>query len=207
MNKEIAEILRDRIKDLPFIDVCAGLVQTIVVANDPNNEKRRFSFPMSYDVDTSAGQGSSCYVGKERDLMPDSSKKSIFYFEDMGISPAKVFGRPGFQSTIRLVGWINRSRLLGDKYINVSTFAMSAIVGRLARKNPINIGNMKMLSVTVGTIPRQDASLFSRYSYDESVTQFLMPPFECIGIDFICKYIVKDNCLINLNFEGGSVCY
>lgn len=210
MQQEIATILKSKIFDLPFVDLIAGLAQPIQQADlDENNERRKVVFPMAYDVTDNSETQPNCRVGKERDLVPDSSRKSIFYFEDQGTRRRTGSGRPGsvaMQTNIRLVGWINKQKLVGNDYSQIQTYINSAIMGRLIRANPINHGNIKRLTITLGGFPKADGTLFSQYSYDETIRQFLMPPYECTGIDFVCKYEVSDHCLQHINFEGGSQC-
>lgn len=211
MNKEIANILRDKIKDLPFVRTIAGLVQTVeYLQPDSDNNMHRVAMPMSYEVLVPGTMSdASCFDGRERELVPDSRKGSIIYFEELAAVSRGVLGRPGtiaLQSTIRLVAWMDRERLVGDRYTNISTTCISQIMGRLVGRNPMNVGNIKRLSVTVANIPNQNAALFSKYTYDEKIRQYLMPPFECFGIDFVCKYVVSDRCLAGMDFQNGSKC-
>lgn len=204
MNKPLASILKDRISHFPFIDVLAGLVQTVEDFQPVDNAQSiRNRFPMSYDITLDA----NCYTGKERALIPDSSKKSIIYFEDFGSSIGRA-GRNGdveFTSNLRLVAWMNRARLVGDNYADVSGYAIPAIIGRLDLKFE-NIGIFKRLSIKASRLPQADAGLFSRYTYDETTRQYLMPPFEVFGIDFTCSSFVNAGCIAELDFSNPYNC-
>lgn len=205
MNKEIALVIANKIKDLPFIDVLAGMVKSVTTEQPSDASTKRVVFPVAYEI--VKPEATEC-TSKSRDLVPNSKKKSIIYFEDFGANPTSG-GRPGkpmFQSTIRLVAWFNRNRLVGDQYANISTFCQSAIIGLLTGKNPINTGNFQRLTFSANRLPPQDAGIFSRYTYDEATRQYLMPPYECFAIDFTCRFAVRDTCLSMLNFEGGKVC-
>lgn len=210
MQKEIAKILKDKIFDLPFIELIAGLTQPVSYQDkDANNEFRKVILPMAYDITDKTETAAECSVGKERDLVPNSDRKSIFYFEEIATGKISGTGRPGsnsMQTTIRLVGWLNKQKLFGDNYANIASFVNTAILSRLVRKNPINEGNIKRLSISVAGFPKPDANLFSKYTYDETIRQFLMPPFECTAIDFICKYEISAACLIVPDWEGGNLC-
>lgn len=204
MNRELCNILKDFIAPLPFIDVLAGLVQTIE-DNQPveDGPAVRNRFPMSYNHNLT----DACRLGEERQLIPDSSKKSIIYFEDNG-SVVGQAGRNGdveVTGNVRLVAWLNRSRLTGDKYDLISGYCMSAICGRLDLKFK-NMGIFKRLTVRPVRFPPQDANLFSRYTYDETVRQFLMPPFEVFAIDFTANYMVNAGCISEVDFSNPDNC-
>jgi hypothetical protein len=198
MNKELANAIKGKLLTLPFADMVAGLVQTLTTEemsadNSVNVVKRR---PVSYDV-TIVG-GDNC-AGKEVAVMPDSNRKSIIYFEDFGIATTGTLRRHvGYSSSLRLMCWLDRSKLVGDNYTEIAGRAMSAIVGRLAHKNPENIGIFTRLTIDVARIPPQDPALFGRYTYDETDRQYLRPPFEFFGIDLSCKFYVPEKCLENI---------
>lgn len=203
MNKELASILKDRIAPFPFIDVLAGLVQTVEEVHETENGTVRKRFPLSSDTNMT----DACAGGLERALTPDSSKKSVIYFEDFGSQVTRE-GRNGAQSyisTIRLVAWLNRERLTGDAYTSISGYCIAAICRRLDLKFE-NTGIFQRLRVNPSRIPIQDASLFSRYTYDEAERQYLLPPFEVFAIDFSCSYHVKPGCITEIDFNNPSLC-
>lgn len=85
MQKELASVLKVKLLTLPFIDLLAGLAQTLTTTdqdetNSTTIQKRR---PVAYD----AHNGNADCFGRETALIPDSSRKSIIYFEDFGITP------------------------------------------------------------------------------------------------------------------------
>lgn len=192
MNKELSIVLRDKIANLPFIDVLAGVAQTLVV-NDVNEETMAITgkrYPVSSDC-----LGVDC-LGKEIGMLPSADRKSIIYFEDFGIGvTGRDHGHTGYNSSLRLICWLNRSKLVGEYYKNVSGTMMATIIDRLANKNPINVGIFQKLQITVARIPPQDAALFGKYTYSEPDRQYLRPPYEFFGIDFTCTYLVPAQCL------------
>lgn len=203
MNKEIAHILKGKIKDLPFIDVIAGMAQT-VTRDQPQDEGAAMiqqRFPVSSDTSLPNG----CEGGPEFLLIPDSSRKSIIYFEDFGIqSTGREHGLPTFNSSIRLIAWLNRAKLTGDHYAEISGRAMAMIINLLAGRNPENVDMFTRLSVSVARIPPQEPALFGRYTYDETLRQYLRPPFEFFGIDFTCRYAANISCLNQIQWNNES---
>lgn len=199
MNKELSIVLRDKLVALPFIDLLAGLAQTVTRETFPETEegnKITDKYPVSCDV-----LGSDC-EGKEVALLPEHGRKSIIYFEDYGIaSNGRLYGQSSFNSSLRLICWMNRANLVGDAYKNIGGRVMATIVDKLAGKNPENIDLFTRLTVELARIPPQDAGLFGRYSYKEEYRQYLRPPYEFFGIDFTCKYCVPSHCLNGINWN------
>jgi hypothetical protein len=194
MQKELAHILKGKLLTLPFIDLVAGLVQTLTLQDQSEDnlqiiEKR---VPVSYDT----WNGSDC-VGKEILLIPDSSRKSIIYFEDNGIEVGERRARiQGFISSLRLVCWLDKSKIVGDQYTpELAGRVQTAIISRLCHKNPENISPLSALRVNIQRIPPQDAAIFGRYTYTETDRQYLRPPFEFFALDLRCNFYASDKCL------------
>lgn len=203
MNKELSIILRNKLAGLPFVDVLGGMVQTVTTEDldENNSSKITKRFPVSTDV-----MGKEC-EGREIMMIPDSSRKSIIYFEDFGISATgKIHGNTSYASNIRLVCWLNRANLVGDMYQLIAGRMMSTIIDTIADKNPENIAFFTRLAVTVARIPPQDAGIFGRYTYSEPVRQYLRPPFEFFAIDLVCKFQAMASCLDGINWNNPK-CY
>ena len=202
MNKELASLIKNKIQSFPFIDRLAGLVQTVEDVQ-PVNEAGKMvinKFPVSYDV-----FGDDC-TGREKDLVPDTKFKSVTYFEDFG---SKIVATRGgvteFNSQLRLISWLNRDRLVGDDYVEISAACINAIIGKICGKLE-NDGIFMQLSIKAFNIPPQNSDLFSKYTYDQTVRQYLRPPFEFFGIDLLCNYRVNPNCLTVINFTIDNNC-
>lgn len=206
MNKELATLLKSKLSALPFIDMLAGLVQTVTTEERDANgvAKIQKRFPVAYDTNDTR----NCTVGPERMLIPDSSRRSIIYFEDFGSSATNESRGQlrGMSSSIRLICWLNRAKLVGDNYTEISGRMMSMILDKLITRNPENNGMFTKLIVKVARIPPQDPALFGRYTYSEVDRQYLRPPFEFFGIDLACTYFVNSNCINEIEWKD-PVCY
>lgn len=198
MNKEISKVLRQRILDnggLVFVEKYFGLVQT-VETSDQNAEGNptRKRFPVA----TESIVNGTC-KSHEQIATPDSSLLGILYFEDGGtVADGRI--RSGnqyqFTSNLRLICWINRKKVTSETYVELTGLAISDIIEKLeVDRNPKTEGMFVNSTVSVSRIPAQDAQLFSRYTYDEAVTQYLRPPFEFFGLDLVVKYSMNPNCL------------
>lgn len=198
MNKELSSIYKGKLTGLPFVDLLCGMVQTLT-KDDPVDETKviQKKMPVTYDHNLDP----DC-IGQEILPIPDSSRKSIIYFEDFGISVIdKRHGLTKYQSSLRLICWLNRSKLVGDNYIEISGRVMATIVDRLANKSPYNSGMFTTITTRVARIPPQDAGLFSRYTYEEKDRQYLRPPFEFFGIDLQTDFFANQNCLEDIEWN------
>lgn len=190
MTKELSALLKRRLTGLSFFDVVAGIAQPVIDVrfNDDIDTKIARKIPVSYDF---VG-GKSAYLGMERQLVPDKSKKSIIYFEDWGSSIDTGRGVPAgakaYNSKIRLVCWMNKDKFQADKYAELTAYAIDMITQCLVSGRAINEAGLTRLFIEVTGVPIQDAGIFSRYNYAEEVTQYLRPPFEYFAIDLQCKY-------------------
>lgn len=197
MNKELATILKGKLTGLPFVDLLCGMVQTLTYTDaGPDDTTVTKKKPVTYD------HNDSLCMGQEIEAIPNSAKKSIIYFEDFGISVVgKKHGLTEYNSSIRLVLWADRSKLVGSHYTEVSARMMSAIIGTLANHNPQNVNNFTTLRTEVARIQPQDAAIFGRYTYNETDRQYLRPPFEFFAIDFTCKFFMSYKCFTAISWN------
>lgn len=199
MIKEAAKVLRDRLQfrgDIPFIDVYAGLVQTVSYkAETASGSTTTERMPVSYDTNLSAG----CSGTPEKAIIPDSSKKGIIYFEENG--GAVPFRTIAGGSTLYRLGlvavvWLNRAKITGDDYSEISGSAFAEIKKKLTATDISD--PFHRLTVTDARF-RQNDAVFSKYSYDETVMQYLRPPFEYFAIDLTVTVLVPCAAAIVLN--------
>lgn len=200
MNRELSYYLKSKLLSLPFIDLVAGMAQTLTVDEPAETGTKTYKLPVSYDTHI---DGTDC-TGQEKELIPDSSRKSIIYFEDFGVvGNNDRRGRlQGYTSTLRLVCWLNRNNLVGTPYELVTARMVKMINDALiTRKSPENWQMFTGIIVRIARIPSQDANIFSRYTYRETDRQYLMPPFEFFAIDYTLKFFSAANCFGDLNWN------
>lgn len=182
---------------LSLIDVYAGLVQVVTYkSTDENGNPLTKRMPVSYDTTLPADCPTS---GKERALVPDSSKKGLVYFEDNGgfQSVREISGgRKMYRGNIILVCWMNKKRSVGETYSEVTKAAYDQITEKL--KGVIPSSNFHNLRVNPFRL-RQDPNIFSKYTYDETVLQYLRPPFEYLAIDLQVTFITTCATEVQLN--------
>lgn len=207
MNKEISKVLRDRLIEdggLPFVEKYAGMVQTVVREVTTDESKIKTRFPVS----TETVINDAC-LPYEEVMTPDSSLKGILYFEDNGATTqGKVGHRFQFTSNLTLVCWINRAKVVSSIYSEITAIAIQNIMQKMrVDENPENVSMFTGLTVSVTRIAPQEATLFSKYTYEESVTQFLRPPFEFFGLGLQVKFSIDPDCVEPLTQTTDEVCY
>lgn len=208
MNKNISHILKERLAasgGIPFVEVIAGMAQRVEF-KEPNGDGNTVTKRMPVSYDTTMAQ--DCRISKERALVPNSKKKGLLYFEDMGANFVDRVsgGAMGYESRLILVCWMNRARLVGDHYKEITSYCITKVLDKLKVGEVSNEDNFSRFIVRPGRILPQDASVFSRYTYDETITQYLRPPFEFFGLELIVRYSVHPACVKALEFKD-PICY
>lgn len=204
MNKEITKILKNRLEvggGLEFIDVYSGLVQTVTrKVEDENGNPKTQRFPVSYDTNLV-----DCGKSPEKALTPDSLKRGLIYFEES--SPITVgrrlsSGFTEYRSNLLLVAWINRKKTTGDVYSEITKTAIERTLSKLNEPAPGETG-FKNIRITAQSI-RQDATVFSKYTYDEEVSQYLRPPFEFFAVSLSVSFYSKSICAPELTINPNN---
>lgn len=209
MNKEIAHELKAiLLKDggVPFLDVIAGMVQLVT---DKDEGENGLPVVKKYPVTDDTNIADNCQFSIERILTPDSRKKGLLYFEDYGISPVNKDNRGTFfyKSKLRMIVWLNRSRITGDRYSQITGAGITYLLDKLkAGELYGNVGIYQRFRVNVESILPQDSAVFSKYTYDETDLQYLRPPFEFFAINLSVDFGVNKNCINEIEIKDKA-CY
>jgi hypothetical protein len=197
MNEKIANILRTRIQNLNFVDKISGMVHSITMdILDKDNKSVKKVFPVSTDI-----TADQCKTGRYQDLVPNSKYNSIIYFEDGGTGLSyKAKNRAYFSSKLILVCWLNLKKLQECNINVISDQCILAIVAQMP-EFPISDGiyreiNIKAISETV-----KSSSIFGKYSYDETINQYLLWPFDYFSLQFNIEFWVNLSCVEQLNIS------
>lgn len=212
MNKGLAHVLINRIGRISFIDLYAGIVSVqekkdVEVDDLGKVIKSTINrFPVSADfIDYS---NDSAEVMELVSLIPDSKRNGILYFEDNGIRYNGSSGTfSNYRSSLRLVCWLNTKFIEKNEYHELGLPVMNEIITRLkGRRFFFNQDGYLKVFLTIGNIPKHGKELFAAYTYDENVTQFLMPPYESFAIDLQVDFSVSNNCTNNVMLKVGEIC-
>lgn len=194
MVVEIGDIIIGKINTLPFVDstAIAGVVKPIKYKSKPKTGTTVTEkiFPASCRTTFA-----ECESGRYKSLVPDSSKKSVIYLES---KPARLLSRTGplsvWQASYDLICWLNMPKL-GFEGCSYSATAITSILSELPDK-PFNVPNKyQRVSIRVtGEGSKQDDP-FLKYKYDETITQYLMYPFDFFVLNITVDFTVDKRCL------------
>ncbi|MGN6491159.1 MAG: hypothetical protein ACTHLE_04125 [Agriterribacter sp.] len=209
MNKGLAHIILMKLADIPFIDLKAGLVYTQTQADkifkddeDEIGTRVEYRYPVSCDVIGNT----NCDDQGLQALTPNSSKKGIMYIEDGGVTAVGSIGSlQRYESRLRIVVWLNTKNIDIPNCYSLTTPVMAGIIERL-RGNPFNEGDYQRIDIRVSAIPRVNKELFAAYTYKESDTQYLMPPFEYFAIDLVIAFAVNPHCIDYIETKTPNAC-
>jgi hypothetical protein len=197
MNERIANIIKTQIDGLNFVDKIAGLVRAVKVdVINENNIRVTKTFPVACDV-----TADECVKGRYQDLIPDSKYKSIVYFEDGGTT---MTGKDRdwilFRSNLTLVAWLNLQKIGCN--CTYSTAAILSIIASLP-EFPINETNgLQQISINVINEVPKSFAIFSKYTYDEKISQFLLSPYDYFALNITADYRINVNCIEQLIAEA-----
>ena len=191
MNQLVANILKSYIEPLDFVDKIAGLVQTVYLnITDENSVNVQKSFPVScnFSVD-------DCKNSLYNELTPDSKYRTIIYFEDGGVTFNKREGKfICYTSNLKLVCWINVAKLYGELCPDgIPCTAGSVIIKKILCQLPEHPANVDPFAKFYPVVVSEDIrsnSIFSKYTYNELQTQYLLYPY-----DFFALNITTDFCV------------
>lgn len=190
MNYAIATILNTYLTALPFTDRIAGVVKPITFVTGTTDKPVKKTIP----VDCGVSQP-DCIGGKYTDLVPNSKYKSIIYWEDNGVrlNNQNITRDFNFTSSLRLIVWLNLKKL-GKTDCNVSALAVSNVLNTLPT-GYFNNGIYTRLRIVVGEEIIKSNSIFSKYTYDEAVVQYLMFPFDYFALDITTTFTIVKSCI------------
>lgn len=205
MTNDIADIIKSKIEGLPFVDRLAGLVKVLTISEETDLGKKRKSFPVACNVSASECNN----ISKLKDLTPDSSKRSVMYFEEFGGTVMTGTDRNYllFRSSVRLVCWLNLKKM-GLTDCGWSSTAVLSIMKELSSMTqPANYNN-KYIQLQVKQINEAEKSplIFSKYTYDEASNQYLIYPYDYFAINITVEFKINANCIDPLEIPDLPLC-
>lgn len=187
MISAIGDIIISKINNLPFIDKYAGVVRVIKFKSTTG---KIGSFPA--DCKTTFDE---CSKGKRYlDLCPDSSKKSVLYLEDSGLRQVSKNGLiQQYEAQFNLVCWLNLPKL-GVSDCSYSSVAIGAILKNLTIPQ-FHSGIFQYIDIKIIGQQPKSTDPFAKYSYDETINQYLMYPYDHFVISFDVSFKFDTRCI------------
>lgn len=191
MNSEIADKLGSYFITQPWCDKMGGLVKVIKYQSvDRNNNPTIMFMPVSCRTDFS-----TCKSGRYQDLLMNSQLRSLFYFEDGGITLQKRNGdKFEFVSRLKLVGWLNLNKfVLPGGVCTISGKIISQILRSIPDQH-INFGIVTEAKIRVISEDIKSPAIFARYTLPEEVLQYLLYPFDYFALNFQVEFVINRAC-------------
>ena len=193
----ICEQLKVRLAALPYADKTAGLVKIAVRRIEGESEDgtkyllQEQRFPIAANVN-----GAECWrSGTYKDLAPNTSLKSVMYFEQIAPETITPDSKGIISSSVklRLVCWFNLKKLgvTGELPASVKYELISQVQNKLTVAiNSIN-SSVSFNATQVIT----DPSVFSKYSYEKAIIEnMLLYPYSYFAIDFTANWLIQPSC-------------
>jgi hypothetical protein len=202
MLEEICKILKDKIKPLPFSDRLAGLVREALDRRELSERQEDGTYVVYQIVEklfpvVMDGYGLDCAEGTYKTLAPDSSKKTVIYFERMSDDVYDGETKQGLMSMQvkgRLVVWVNLQKLGQATDANL-TVMQSQLFGLLKTSVTFQVGTQNIKANIAPLSITHDKKIFTKYSYDTAViNNMLLYPYQYFAIDFKAEYMTGSNC-------------
>jgi hypothetical protein len=192
MNNKIADIIVDYIKDLTWIDKLAGLTQVAKINQNGVEKRYPISCAMAFD--------DACVTGCYDELAPNSAYQSVVYFEDGGFNFSKQVGNKlYYESTLRLIAWLNYKKL-GGGCGSTGNYIIDII--RALPSYPVNVSDLLGMSIRVVSQAIRSDDIFSKYTFNQTATQFLMLPFDFFSLEIKTSFYIIPECVED---RGGCV--
>lgn len=188
----IAQLQQKIETNLPYIDLVGGVArqQKITVGD------RVKTLPATPDADN---------PGAYLWLTPNTERSGILYFEVLRSgNPERLAGGSayGYTATVRAVVWLNMQRLSPSAAAPlIMAQVVSNLQGRHTDAYPVT---------NIRVWPEGEAvkgpELFSKYTYDEAESQFLMLPFEYFAFDFTLSFALASDCVLDNVLKTSAAC-
>lgn len=192
MNEQIAYVLKSQLDGLNFVDKIAGLVRPMTL--NLNGQKK--VFPVACDVSTDA-----CVKGAYQELIPNSKYKSILYFEDLGLTMEyREKRRVYFSSRMNLVCWLNIKRLAECGLCVISPQVLLMVLANLP-EFPISSDIYREIWIKAYSEVPKSVAIFSRYTYDETIAQYLLSPFDYFCLQMLIQFWVDLDCVKDISVK------
>lgn len=212
MTTEIGNILKSFLEPLrvggtgsnQFIDKLEGVVKSITRSDlDSNNSRISKTFPIACGTSFADCNNSSKYT----DLIPNSNLGCIVYFEDLGVRMISEDGnKRSWKSSYRLVCWLNQKKL-GYDDCSITGQVINTMIEQFP-KNYFNVTDTIYQKCSIEILGQDPKSFnpFSKYSYDEDKTQYLMSPFDYFSIQIDVNFSVDNRCLTPFEKTTPIIC-
>jgi hypothetical protein len=190
MIYKIADLLKDEISGLNFVDIAVGLAKpTVVKVPTPGDDVTLTPIivPMAYN-----SLNDPCLPGDLLPMVPDTTKMSIHFWEDQGV---ELLDEDTYyyhsQANLRLVSWWNLP------LINSSYTDASLLVANLIAEIPEELTTVDYLSQIQVIFNGEETgtNVIAAYNFDEPENQFTTYPYFYTALNYVVQFAFGKNCV------------
>ena len=186
MIQRIAELLRDEIDDLVFVERTAGLVRALPITVPAEDGVVTKVMPVAIST------GLDCEPQDMMYLTPDSDVMSIVFFEDGGTT---IERRDSFflhcRSTVRMIAWFNL-RMINPDYED-ATLLMAHLVSAVPKYLDDDDFIVAIKVEPLNELPKE--TVYSAYDLNLEENLYFAFPYDYGAFEFDVMYRIPPNCL------------
>jgi len=189
MIYKIAELLRDELSGLNFVEVNAGLAKTTPIytkSGDEGGGVIEKIIPIAYN-----DLGIACETATLFNLVPDTRYKSVLWWVDRGTT---LLDEDTYyyhaQALLRLLCWFN------VPIINQTYTDASLLLANIIATIPPTLTNVDYLSqIRVQFLGEETEGIMDEYSFNATENQYFTHPYYIAGLDFSVDFAFGKNCV------------
>lgn len=194
MLKAIIDILNAEIIGVSWVDKLGGITQPLKLKKMDGENLIEKVIPVAYNYSKT-----TCDVSDYVDYTPDTRYKSVCYWE-IETQPREVNTTARYaqyEAVIRFVGWLNLGK------INKSLTPPTELINDVLAILPQQISNSTPFVFCQGRVTQigRDSSIFDKYTYEESESQYLIYPFDYFAIDYTVSFRVPFACITPVSLD------
>lgn len=196
MNDIIASIV-STLSSINFVDRIGGIVIPLTVNKNIGDGIDGKILPVALN-----SLKGTCNPSRYESYNPDSTKKSVLYFENNGHTV--LSDNMGFitkQLNVRLVAWFNLPKI--NSTLTDADDLKDIIISTMPEWIA-NVGNASGIRILLTGEEVRSPAIFSAYSYDEAEKQYLIYPFDYFALNYQITYRVGKGCTDDIIINPSS---
>ena len=186
MIHKIAELLRDEIADINFIEIAAGLAKPTPIYSKQDDGVIEKIVPIAYN-----DLGIVCENDQLYPLVPDTRYMSVNWFEEQSldmISEDTYYYHS--RTVLRLISWFNLP------LINTSYTDASLLIANIISTMPEKLTSTDYLSqMRVTFLSEAVDGVLDKYAFAPAENQITTHPYHVSGLDFAVDFAFGKNCV------------
>jgi hypothetical protein len=181
MIRKVTDLIVAELSGLNFVDKIGGIVKELEVVSPNDGASDTKVYPV-------CGQDAT---GKHITFLPDTSKKSVIFFEDNGTNETGNDVRyNNYESSIRLIAWYNLMKINED--FTEGDLLTQTLIYNIPHTLP-NSDYLTKIFIDFNGEVTKDKSIFGKYNFDEATWQYLNYPYDYAAIDLTVRYSIPRN--------------